>query len=62
MKPTLHLNAFNPQPFAARRARLAEKMRELVPSGASVAIIQTAPEVARNRDAHYVFRAGSYFY
>ena len=62
MKPTLHLNAFNPQPFAARRARLAEKMRELVPSGASVAIIQTAPEVARNRDAYYDFRPGSYFY
>ena len=62
MKPTLHLNAFNPQPFAARRARLAEKMRELVPSGASVAIIQTAPEVARNRDAHYDFRPDSYFY
>ena len=62
MKPTLHLNAFNPQPFIARRERLAEKMRELVPSGASVAIVQTAPEVARNRDAHYDFRPDSYFY
>lgn len=62
MKPNLHLNAFHPQPFAARRARLAEKMRELVPSGASVAIIQTASEVARNRDAHYDFRPDSYFY
>lgn len=62
MKPSLHLNAFNPQPFKARRARLAEKMRALVPSGASIAIIQTAPEVARNRDAHYDFRPDSYFY
>ena len=41
---------------AARRARLAAQM------GKGVAIIPTAPERPRNRDAHYPYRYDSYFY
>jgi Xaa-Pro aminopeptidase len=41
---------------AQRRARLARAM------GAGVAIVPTAPERARNRDAHYPYRFDSYFY
>ena len=62
MKPQRHLQAFNPQPFTARRARLAQTMRSMNPSGTSIAIVQTAAEVARNRDAHFDFRPDSYFY
>lgn len=62
MKPQLHLQAFNPQPFTTRRARLAQTMRSMNPSGTSIAIVQTAAEVARNRDAHFDFRPDSYFY
>jgi Xaa-Pro aminopeptidase len=39
-----------------RRARLAESI------GNGVAIVPTAPERARNRDAHYPYRFDSYFY
>jgi len=39
-----------------RRARLAAAMRE------GVAILPTAPERTRNRDAHYPYRFDSYFY
>ena len=39
-----------------RRLRLAEQMQE------GVAIIPTAAERVRNRDAHYPFRYDSYFY
>jgi Xaa-Pro aminopeptidase len=42
--------------FAGRRARLARAM------GGGVAIIPTAPERVRNRDAHYPYRYDSYFY
>jgi Xaa-Pro aminopeptidase len=42
--------------YQARRARLAGAMR------AGVAIVPTAPERTRNRDAHYPFRFDSYFY
>lgn len=42
--------------FATRRARLAAAI------GDGVAIIPTAPEVVRNRDAHYPFRFDSYFW
>lgn len=41
---------------SARRATLAR----LIASG--VAIVPTAPEVTRNRDAHYPYRYDSYFY
>ncbi|MBI3140477.1 MAG: aminopeptidase P N-terminal domain-containing protein [Rhodocyclales bacterium] len=44
------------KPFAERRARLLEKM------GAGIAVIPTAPERLRNRDAHYPYRHDSYFY
>jgi Xaa-Pro aminopeptidase len=43
--------------FAARRARLAAQM----PPGA-VAVLPTAPEVARNGDSEYPYRHDSYFY
>ena len=39
-----------------RRTRLAEAMR------AGVAVLSTAPERIRNRDAHYPYRFDSYFY
>lgn len=42
--------------FAGRRASLARAM------GTGVAIIPTAPERVRNRDAHYPYRHDSYFY
>jgi Xaa-Pro aminopeptidase len=43
-------------PYADRRARLLERM------GAGIAVIPTAAERVRNRDAHYPFRFDSYFY
>ena len=42
--------------YQLRRARLAAAMRS------GVAIVPTAPERARNRDAHYPYRFDSYFY
>jgi len=42
--------------YQRRRARLAAQM------GRGLAIIPTAPERARNRDAHYLYRFDSYFY
>jgi len=42
--------------YAGRRARLAAQM------GCGVALIPTAPERVRNRDAHYPYRHDSYFY
>lgn len=42
--------------YARRRARLAEQMKN------GVAVIPTAPERTRNRDAHYPYRFDSYFY
>jgi Xaa-Pro aminopeptidase len=42
--------------YAARRARLAAAM------DSGIAIVPTAPERSRNRDAHYPFRFDSYFY
>jgi len=44
------------QPFIVRRQLLASRM----PAG--VAVIPTAPERLRNRDAHYPYRFDSYFY
>src|SRR6186997_81059 len=46
----------DPTVYAGRRARLARAMRS------GVAIIPTAPERTRNRDAHYPYRFDSYFY
>jgi Xaa-Pro aminopeptidase len=42
--------------FAGRRARLAAAMEH------GVAVVPTAPERTRNRDAHYPYRHDSYFY
>ena len=42
--------------FVARRQLLVSKMQ------AGIAIIPTAPERVRNRDAHYPYRFDSYFY
>jgi Xaa-Pro aminopeptidase len=42
--------------YARRRARLAREM------GSGVAIVPTAPERVRSRDAHYPYRFDSYFY
>ncbi len=44
-------------PFAARRARLCAQMQ-----AGAVAILPTAPEVARNSDTDYPYRHDSYFY
>lgn len=41
---------------SARRATLAQRI------GRGVAIVPTAPEAMRNRDAHYPYRYDSYFY
>jgi Xaa-Pro aminopeptidase len=45
--------------FAARRATL---LAQLQARGGGVAIIPTAPEVARNSDSDYPYRHDSYFY
>ncbi len=46
-------------PFVARRARLAA---HLAANGAGVAVLPTAPEVHRNGDVHFPFRADSSFH
>lgn len=46
----------NATPYLQRRTRLAQKI------GRGVAIVPTAPERTRNRDAHYPYRFDSYFY
>jgi len=45
--------------YAARRAALMDQMQA---RGGGVAIIPTAPEVMRNRDADYPYRHDSYFH
>jgi Xaa-Pro aminopeptidase len=45
--------------YRARRDRVLAALRQ---SGGGVAIVPTAPEVMRNRDADYPFRHDSYFY
>ncbi len=45
-----------PAVYAQRRVRLAQLMRQ------GVAVVATAPEQIRNRDAHYPYRYDSYFY
>lgn len=49
----------HPENFGRRRARLAARMNEL---GGGVAVAFTAPEVIRNRDAHYPYRPDSHFH
>jgi Xaa-Pro aminopeptidase len=46
----------NTAPYTRRRAQLAKLI------GKGVAIVPTAPERTRNRDAHYPYRYDSYFY
>ena len=48
--------ATDPAVWVQRRLRLAKEMQD------GVAIIPTAAERVRNRDAHYPFRYDSYFY
>ena len=43
--------------YRRRRLLLAERMRM---AGGGVALIPTAPEQARNRDAHFPYRAAGY--
>ena len=45
--------------FSRRRAALIERMNR---GGGGIAVVPTAPEVIRNRDAHFAFRADSYFH
>ncbi|MBC7489430.1 MAG: aminopeptidase P N-terminal domain-containing protein [Glaciimonas sp.] len=47
------------KPYSTRRAQLITLMQG---KGGGVAIIPTAPEVMRNRDADYPYRHDSYFY
>ncbi|MBR0566412.1 Xaa-Pro aminopeptidase [Azoarcus sp. L1K30] len=46
-------------PFRTRRERLLSRMNAV---GGGIAILPTAPERTRNRDAHYPYRHDSYFY
>src|SRR3954469_17569615 len=50
----------NHQVYRHRRETLVERMR--THSGGGLALVPTAPEVARNRDSHYPYRHDSYFY
>ena len=60
MKPSLLPHAFTPfaptKVYAARRATLAA---QLGPKG--IAVLPTAPEQQRNRDADFLYRFDSYF-
>jgi len=46
--------------YRDRRATLLKAMREH--AGGGLALVPTAPEVARNRDSHFPYRHDSYFY
>ncbi|KAG1373996.1 hypothetical protein G6F59_018450 [Rhizopus arrhizus] len=46
-------------PFAARRQRLMDRMRA---DGGGIAILSTAPEAIRNRDAEFPYRHDSDFF
>src|ERR671933_413861 len=46
----------DPALYVARRERLAGRMQR------GIAIVPTAPERTRNRDAHYPYRFDSYFF
>lgn len=45
-------------PYRQRRLLLSQRIQQ---AGGGVAVIPTAPEQVRNRDAHYPYRADSYF-
>jgi Xaa-Pro aminopeptidase len=45
--------------YAARRAKVAKALKA---AGGGLALLPTAPEVARNRDSDYPYRHDSYFY
>jgi Xaa-Pro aminopeptidase len=45
--------------YDRRRSALARALRA---AGGGIAVLPTAPEVARNRDSHYPYRHDSYFY
>jgi len=49
----------NIAPFQQRRCALLDRMGK---QGGGVAVIPTAPELIRNRDTHFPFRADSYFH
>ena len=53
------MNPIDFSPYAARRARLLDRMQA---QGGGIAVLPTAPEAARNRDTHYPYRHDSYFY
>ncbi len=46
--------------YRERRATLLKSMRDQ--RGGGLALVPTAPEVARNRDSHFPYRHDSYFY
>ena len=46
--------------YRARRAAVLESMR--AHAGGGLALVPTAPEVARNRDSNFPYRFDSYFY
>ena len=47
--------------FAAYHQRRLSLIARMQQAGGGVAVIPTAPEQVRNRDAHFPFRADSYF-
>lgn len=49
-------------PIAACAQRRAQLIARMNAAGGGVALIPTAPEVARNRDSHYPYRFDSYFH
>ena len=53
------MNSIDISPFRARRAARVARMQV---AGGGVAVIPTAAEQVRNRDAHYPYRADSYFH
>lgn len=57
--PAMSLPPADIAPFAARRQRLMDQMRA---EGGGIAILATAPEAIRNRDAEYPYRHDSDFF
>ena len=53
------MTSFDFTPHAARRTALAARLRA---QGGGIAVLPTAPEALRNRDAHYPYRHDSYFH
>jgi Xaa-Pro aminopeptidase len=52
----------DPNLLARCAARRAQVVRQLAAAGGGVAVLPTAPEALRNRDADYPYRHDSYFY